>query len=63
MALVVPRYRSLHSLLSVGASSARAEFRWVWVLAMFVLAMVYVPINQTAWGIYIYIAASIPEIV
>ena len=47
-------------LLLAGASAARAELRWVWVLAMFVVAMVYVPINQTAWGIYIYIAVSHP---
>ncbi len=38
------------------------KFRWVWVLAMFVLAMVYVPINDAAWGIYIYIAIAIAEI-
>ena len=38
------------------------RLRWVWVLAMFVLGMLYVPINQTAWGIFIYIAASIPEV-
>ena len=36
--------------------------RRFWVLGMFVLGMVYVPINQSAWGIYIYIAASIPEV-
>ena len=30
--------------------------------AMFVLAMIYVPINPSAWGIYIYIAASLPEV-
>jgi two-component system sensor histidine kinase DesK len=29
---------------------------------MFILAMVYVPINQSSWGIYIFIAASLPEI-
>jgi two-component system sensor histidine kinase DesK len=38
------------------------RFRWVWVLAMFVLAQIYVPINQSAWGIYVYIAVSIPEV-
>ena len=32
------------------------------VLAMFLLGVVYVPINQSAWGIYIYIAASLPEV-
>lgn len=29
---------------------------------MFALAMVYVPFNQGAWGIFIYIAVSIPEL-
>jgi two-component system sensor histidine kinase DesK len=29
---------------------------------MFVMAMVYVPINPSAWGIYVYIAASLPEV-
>ena len=38
------------------------RLRWVGVLAMFVLGMLYVPINQSAWGIFIYIAASIPEV-
>jgi two-component system sensor histidine kinase DesK len=36
--------------------------RRMWVVAMFVLAMVYVPVNQSAWGIYIYIAATLPEV-
>jgi two-component system, NarL family, sensor histidine kinase DesK len=39
-----------------------ARFRRLYVFAMFLLAMVYVPINQSAWGIYIYIAASLPEV-
>jgi two-component system, NarL family, sensor histidine kinase DesK len=38
------------------------RFRWIWVLGMLILALVYVPINQGAWGIYIYIAVSIPEV-
>jgi two-component system sensor histidine kinase DesK len=36
--------------------------RWMGVLGMFTLAMVYVPFNQSAWGIFIYIAVSIPEL-
>ncbi|MGB8535640.1 MAG: sensor histidine kinase [Acidobacteriaceae bacterium] len=38
------------------------RLRRFWVAAMFVMAMVYVPINPSAWGIYIYIAASLPEV-
>jgi two-component system, NarL family, sensor histidine kinase DesK len=38
------------------------RIRRFWVVAMVLLAMVYVPINQSAWGIYIYIAASLPEV-
>jgi two-component system, NarL family, sensor histidine kinase DesK len=38
------------------------RFRWIWILAMFVLGMVYVPFNFAAWGIYIYIAIAIAEI-
>ena len=36
--------------------------RRFWVLAMFLLGMVYVPFNEAAWGIYIYVAASLPEV-
>ncbi len=54
LALFIPFYLLAHR--------GPRRFRWVWVLAMFVLAQIYVPINQTAWGIYIYIAASIPEV-
>jgi two-component system sensor histidine kinase DesK len=38
------------------------RFRWIWILAMFVLGMVYVPFNFAAWGIDIYIAIAIAEI-
>jgi two-component system sensor histidine kinase DesK len=38
------------------------RFRWIWVLGMLILAIFYVPINQGAWGIYIYVAVSIPEV-
>jgi two-component system sensor histidine kinase DesK len=44
------------------AHSGPRRFRWVGVLAMFVLGMVYVPFNQSAWGIFIYVAVSIPEV-
>jgi two-component system sensor histidine kinase DesK len=38
------------------------KFRWVWVLAMFILGLVYVPINQGACGVFIYVGTAIPEI-
>jgi two-component system, NarL family, sensor histidine kinase DesK len=38
------------------------RLRWVGVLGMFVVGMAYVPFNQSAWGIFIYIAVSIPEV-
>ena len=52
--LFIPLYLFSHS--------GPHRFRWVGVLGMFVLAMVYVPFNPTAWGIFIYIAVSIPEV-
>jgi two-component system sensor histidine kinase DesK len=54
LVLFIPFYLSAHS--------APRRFRWVGVLGMFVVGMVYVPFNQSAWGIYIYIAVSIPEV-
>ena len=44
------------------AFNAPPRARWIFVLAMFLLAMVYVPVNQSAWGIYVFIAASLPEV-
>jgi two-component system sensor histidine kinase DesK len=38
------------------------RLRRLWVVALFLLGMIYVPINQSAWGIYIYIAASLPQV-
>ncbi len=29
---------------------------------MFILAVVYVPFNQSTWGIFIYLAVSLPEV-
>jgi two-component system sensor histidine kinase DesK len=54
VALFIPLYLFTHS--------GPSRFRWVGVLGMFVLALIYVPINQSAWGIFIYIAVSIPEV-
>ena len=60
--LVSRRSRSLPFLLLAGAFRGRRRARRFWVLAMFLLGMIYVPINQSAWGIYIFIAASLPEV-
>ncbi len=46
----------------LSAFVAPPRTRRFWVIAMFVLAMVYVPINQGSWGIYIFIAAALPEV-
>lgn len=54
LALFIPLYLFSHA--------GPRKFRWVGVLGMFVLAMVYVPINQSSWGIFIFIAVSIPEV-
>jgi two-component system, NarL family, sensor histidine kinase DesK len=54
LALFIPFYLLAH----FGPPRARR----FWVAAMFLLGMVYVPINPSAWGIYIYIAASLPEL-
>lgn len=54
VALFIPFYLFAHS--------APNRFRWVGVLAMFVIGVVYVPFNQSAWGIFIYVAVSIPEV-
>jgi two-component system, NarL family, sensor histidine kinase DesK len=54
LVLFIPLYLFSHS--------GPRRLRWVTVLGMFVLGMVYVPLNQSAWGIFIYIAVSIPEI-
>jgi two-component system sensor histidine kinase DesK len=36
--------------------------RWVWVLGMLLVAVVYTPFNLSAWGAFIYVATSLPEI-
>jgi len=41
---------------------APRKSRWIWILGMFVVGMVYVPSNQSACGAFIYVATAIPEI-
>jgi two-component system, NarL family, sensor histidine kinase DesK len=38
------------------------RYRRLFVLAMFVIAVLYVPVNQISWGLFIYVAASLPEV-
>jgi two-component system sensor histidine kinase DesK len=38
------------------------RFRWMGVLGMFILGVVYVPFNQSTWGVFIFVAVSIPEV-
>ena len=38
------------------------NLRWIGVLGMFVIGLVYVPINQAACGAFIYVATAIPEL-
>jgi two-component system sensor histidine kinase DesK len=54
IALFIPLYLFSHS--------APHRFRWVGVLGMFILAIVYVPFNESTWGIFIFIAVSLTEV-
>jgi two-component system sensor histidine kinase DesK len=54
LALFIPLYLYSHS--------GPRRFRWVGVLGMFILATVYVPFNESTWGIFIYLAVSIAEV-
>jgi two-component system sensor histidine kinase DesK len=54
LALFIPSYLLAHR--------GPRRFRKLFVLATFVIGAVYVPINQTAWGIFIFTAASMPEV-
>jgi two-component system sensor histidine kinase DesK len=58
LALALALFLPLYFLAHLGPR----RFRGFLVFAMFILGMVYVPINQTAWGVFVYVAASIPEI-
>jgi two-component system, NarL family, sensor histidine kinase DesK len=54
IALFLPCYMLAHK--------GPRRFRWVWVLAMLVIGLVYVPFNQAAWGAFIYVATALPEV-
>ena len=54
LAIFVPLY--------LASFTAPQKTRWMWVLGMFLVAMCYVPVNQGSWGIYIFIAAALPEL-
>ena len=54
LAVFVPTYLLAHR--------GPRKLRRLFVLATFVIGMIYVPINQTAWGVFIFTAASIPEV-
>jgi two-component system sensor histidine kinase DesK len=44
------------------AHRAPPRFRWVGALGLFLLGIVYVPYNQSACGIFIYVGVSIAEV-
>jgi len=44
------------------AHHAPRKSRWIWVLGMFAVGVVYVPINPSACGAFIYVATAVPEI-
>lgn len=48
--------------LYVLAHRGPARFKWFWILAMMVMGVAYVPFNQGACGIFIYVAASLPKL-
>jgi two-component system sensor histidine kinase DesK len=58
MAVALVLFLTFYWLAHFGPRRARR----FWVLVMFLEAMVYVPFNEAAWGIYVYIAASLPEV-
>jgi two-component system, NarL family, sensor histidine kinase DesK len=54
VALFVPLYLFSHA--------GPPRLRWMGVLGMFILGVVYVPFNESTWGIFIFVAVSIPEV-
>jgi two-component system sensor histidine kinase DesK len=54
LALFFPLYLLAHH--------APRKSRWIWILGMLIVGMVYVPMNQSACGAFIYVATAIPEI-
>jgi two-component system, NarL family, sensor histidine kinase DesK len=53
LAVFIPCYLVAHH--------APRKHRWIGVLIMTVVAVLYVPVNQSACGIFIYVATAIPE--
>jgi two-component system, NarL family, sensor histidine kinase DesK len=58
LALVVALFIPLYLFSHAGPS----KLRWIGVLGMFLLGAVCVPFNQSTWGIFIFVAVSIPEV-
>jgi two-component system, NarL family, sensor histidine kinase DesK len=54
LTLFIPMYLLAHK--------GPRKSRWIWVLGMFVLGLVYVPINPSACGVFIYVATALPEV-
>jgi two-component system, NarL family, sensor histidine kinase DesK len=54
LGIFVPSYLAAHL--------APRRTRPIWVGLMLLVALVYVPKNQSTWGAYIYIAVSLPEL-
>lgn len=38
------------------------KLRWLWLVGIFVLGLIYVPMNQSACGIFIFLTAGIAEV-
>jgi two-component system, NarL family, sensor histidine kinase DesK len=58
LALVVALFIPLYLFSHAGPS----KLRWIGVLGMFLLGIACVPFNQSTWGIFIFVAVSIPEV-
>jgi two-component system, NarL family, sensor histidine kinase DesK len=54
VAIFIPMYLLAHK--------GPRKSRWIWVLGMFVLGLIYVPLNPSACGIFIYVATALPEV-
>jgi len=44
------------------ANRGPVRYRWLAALAIFVLGIIYVPFNQSACGIFIFLAAALPSV-
>jgi two-component system sensor histidine kinase DesK len=54
LALFLPLFLTAHR--------APPRFRWVGAVGLFLLGLVYVPVNQSACGIFIYVGVAIAEV-